>query len=59
MAVDPRIDPDVLDAAIGAAGEIQRHYPHSDRDFRTDVSAMLAAAFEKFFRFGEPWSMTE
>lgn len=57
MAVDPRVAPDVLQAAIRNAGEIKRHYPHSDTDFETDVSAMLAAAFEEFFRAGKPWAI--
>lgn len=58
MAVDSRVDPDVLRVAINSAGEIRRHYPHSDTDFETDVSAMIAAAFEEFFRLGQPWTIT-
>lgn len=47
MASDPRIPENVLNAAIAHAGEVKRHYPHSDRDFRTDVSSMLVAAFDE------------
>lgn len=44
----PSVPRDVLNAAIAHAGEIRRHYPHGDRDFRTDVSYMLAEALEVF-----------
>lgn len=50
MAADSRIPRDVLEAAIGAAGEIRRHYKHSSRDFETDVSAMLVAAYTAWMR---------
>lgn len=50
MAVDPRIPSDVLEAAVAAAGEVRRYYPHSSSDFRTDVSAMLIAAYEAWMR---------
>lgn len=50
MAVHPDLPPKVLAAAIAAAGEIRRHYPHSDRDFATDVSAMLMAAYSEWMR---------
>lgn len=52
MAADPRVPTVVLDAAVAAAGEVRRHYPHGDRDFRTDVSAMLVAAAEAATRLG-------
>lgn len=42
----PSVPRDVLNAAIAHAGEIRRYYPHGDRDFRTDVSYMLAEALE-------------
>lgn len=48
MAVHPDVPRDVLNAAIAHAGEIRRHYPHGDSDFRTDLSHMLAEALEVF-----------
>lgn len=44
MAAHPDVPEDVLNAAIAYAGEIRRHYPHGDSDFRTDVSHMLYRA---------------
>lgn len=44
MTVHPDVPEDVLNAAIAYAGEIRRHYPHGDSDFRTDVSHMLYRA---------------
>jgi hypothetical protein len=44
MAVHPDVPEDVLNAAIASAGEVRRYYPHSDSDFRTDVSHMLHRA---------------
>lgn len=49
MAVDKRIPAKVLEAAISSAGEIRRHYPHSETDFATDVSGMLIAAYDAWF----------
>jgi hypothetical protein len=49
VAVDKRIPASVLDAAISASGEIHRHYPHTETDFATDVSAMLVAAYDAWF----------
>lgn len=48
MAAHPDVPADVLDAAIAAAGEVRRYYPHLDSDFRTDVSHMLYAALVRF-----------
>jgi hypothetical protein len=48
MGAHPDVPEDVLDAAIAAAGEVRRYYPHGDGDFRTDVSHMLVAALRRF-----------